>query len=256
MALTVLAATAVLSGLAPARVAVAASAAKPVPQAQASGQDYATTVRVHLTVTPGAAGENAYVAWVDDYDSGDPLDHGVRRAASSARCRRSPPSAPSRSRSDTPPTAAGAAAASSSRSPACGRSPRPSRRQAEGVTVPLSLRIRPAAADCSRPLRRERERRPPTKRVRPFSRGSGFARRALGECTGESREARGPPITGGAAMRRQTGAVLVVRAGRASQWPSSRCPPSPTRPRRRAATRSWWAGASSRPTSASSTASS
>jgi hypothetical protein len=28
---------------------------------------------VHLTVTPGAAGENAYVAWVDDYDSGDPL---------------------------------------------------------------------------------------------------------------------------------------------------------------------------------------
>ena len=73
VALTVLAATAVLSGLAPARVAVAASAAKPVPQAQASGQDYATTVRVHLTVTPGAAGENAYVAWVDDYDSGDPL---------------------------------------------------------------------------------------------------------------------------------------------------------------------------------------
>jgi len=73
VALAVLVATAVLSGLAPARVAIAASAAKPVPQAATSGHDYATTVRVHLTVTPGAAGENAYVVWVDDYDSGDPL---------------------------------------------------------------------------------------------------------------------------------------------------------------------------------------
>jgi copper transport protein len=72
-ALAVLAATAVLSGLAPARLAVAASAAEPAPQAAASGQDYATTVRVQLTVTPGSAGENAYVVWVDDYDSGDPL---------------------------------------------------------------------------------------------------------------------------------------------------------------------------------------
>lgn len=69
----VLAATAVLSGLAPARLAVAASGAPPAPQATASGEDYATTVRVQLTVTPGRAGENAYAAWVDDYDSGDPL---------------------------------------------------------------------------------------------------------------------------------------------------------------------------------------
>lgn len=73
VALAVLAATAVLSGLAPARVAVAASAAMPGPQAAVSGQDYATTVRVHLTVTPGTAGENAYVAMIDDYDSGEPL---------------------------------------------------------------------------------------------------------------------------------------------------------------------------------------
>ena len=28
---------------------------------------------MQLTVTPGSAGENAYVARVDDYDSGDPL---------------------------------------------------------------------------------------------------------------------------------------------------------------------------------------
>ena len=73
MALCVLAATALLSGLAPARLAVAAAGPSPAPQATASGQDYATTVRVQLTVTPGTAGENAYVAWVDDYDSGDPL---------------------------------------------------------------------------------------------------------------------------------------------------------------------------------------
>ena len=38
-----------------------------------SGQDYATTVRVQLTVSPGVAGDNRYVVWVDDYDTGDPL---------------------------------------------------------------------------------------------------------------------------------------------------------------------------------------
>jgi copper transport protein len=40
---------------------------------QATGSDYATTVRVTLTVSPGAAGPNRFAADVADYDTGDPL---------------------------------------------------------------------------------------------------------------------------------------------------------------------------------------
>ena len=75
VALTVLAATAVLSGLAPASTAATARSAAERQQdgVTASGSDYATTVRVELTLTPGRAGQNAYVLWADDYDTGDPL---------------------------------------------------------------------------------------------------------------------------------------------------------------------------------------
>jgi copper transport protein len=146
VALTVLAATAVLSGLAPARVAVAASAAKPVPQAQASGQDYATTVRVHLTVTPGAAGESAYVAWVDDYDSGDPLT-----TVSAVRLECSLPAEPSVSAVEIPlrRAADGSWRGRGLELAIAGlwRVTATIEKTAEGVTVPLSLRIRPAAAD-------------------------------------------------------------------------------------------------------------
>ncbi len=73
VALGVLAVTAVLSGLAPARIADAVPGARPATQVTASGSDYATSVRVELTLTPGVAGQNQYVLWVDDYDTGDPL---------------------------------------------------------------------------------------------------------------------------------------------------------------------------------------
>jgi copper transport protein len=76
VALGVLAATAVLSGLLPARTAdaIASGAVRePAGQVTASGSDYATSVRVTLTLTPGVAGRNDYVLWVDDYDTGDPL---------------------------------------------------------------------------------------------------------------------------------------------------------------------------------------
>ncbi len=82
VALTVLAATAVLSGLAPAGTAAAVRSAAERQQSEvtASGSDYATTVRVELTLTPGRAGRNAYVLWADDYDTGDPLSNGDLRA--------------------------------------------------------------------------------------------------------------------------------------------------------------------------------
>jgi copper transport protein len=75
VALAVLAATAVLSGLVPAGTAAALKPAAAAPEASvlASGHDYATSVRLELTLTPGRAGRNAYVLWVDDYDTGDPL---------------------------------------------------------------------------------------------------------------------------------------------------------------------------------------
>ena len=75
VALAVLAATAILSGLAPAGTAagVRSAAERQQGSVTASGSDYATTVRVELTLTPGRAGKNAYVLWVDDYDTGDPL---------------------------------------------------------------------------------------------------------------------------------------------------------------------------------------
>jgi copper transport protein len=57
-----------LSGLAPANVAAAAVAAPA--QVVVSGADYATTVRVHLTVTPGTVGANSFAAQVSDYASG------------------------------------------------------------------------------------------------------------------------------------------------------------------------------------------
>jgi copper transport protein len=74
VALGVLAATAVLSGLAPAVTAGAASGASTsATRLTVSGHDYATAVRVELTLTPGVAGRNDYTLWADDYDTGDPL---------------------------------------------------------------------------------------------------------------------------------------------------------------------------------------
>ena len=69
VAAAILGLTGFLSGLAPANVA-AASKASTAHQVVVSGADYATTVRVKLSVTPGTVGANAFVAQVTDYSSG------------------------------------------------------------------------------------------------------------------------------------------------------------------------------------------
>jgi len=73
VAAAILAATAVLSGLAPASSAVASMSPAGSPGTTVSGSDYATTVRAHLTVSPGAVGQNAYSLMIDGYDSGQPV---------------------------------------------------------------------------------------------------------------------------------------------------------------------------------------
>ena len=73
LAAGVLALTAVLSGLAPATSAVASGAAPTTSGVTLTQADYATTMRVHLTVSPAAVGQNSYSVMVDSYDSGQPL---------------------------------------------------------------------------------------------------------------------------------------------------------------------------------------
>jgi copper transport protein len=75
LAAAVLAAAALLSQLppgAPDGVAARPERAAP-PVLAASGADWATTVRVTLTVTPGAAGPNRFTATVADFDTGTVL---------------------------------------------------------------------------------------------------------------------------------------------------------------------------------------
>jgi copper transport protein len=67
----VLAATAVLAGLAPANTSAAAPADYGF-QAVAAGDDIARTVHVTLAATPGRVGRNAFVARVEDYTTGKP----------------------------------------------------------------------------------------------------------------------------------------------------------------------------------------
>jgi copper transport protein len=70
-------AAALLSELPPGATIGGAAAAGQQPAAppvlQATGSDYATTVRVTLTVSPGAPGPNRFAAAVADYDTGKPL---------------------------------------------------------------------------------------------------------------------------------------------------------------------------------------
>jgi copper transport protein len=72
----VLALTAVLVGLAPAFVSGAPQTAA-APGVTLTGSDYATTVTVHLTVTPGTVGRNEFVLAATEYGSDKPLT-GVR----------------------------------------------------------------------------------------------------------------------------------------------------------------------------------
>jgi copper transport protein len=80
LAAGVLLAAALLSELPPGASGAAAAGRRPAaaPMAlTATGNDYATSVRVTLTVSPGAAGPNSFQAAISDYDTGDPLP--VRR---------------------------------------------------------------------------------------------------------------------------------------------------------------------------------
>jgi putative copper export protein/methionine-rich copper-binding protein CopC len=73
LAACVLAVTAVLSQLPPGKFVVGRAAAKPPapPSVQVEGSDFATSVRIALTVSPGTPGPNSYTAKVTDYDSGE-----------------------------------------------------------------------------------------------------------------------------------------------------------------------------------------
>jgi copper transport protein len=74
LAAAVLAAAALLSQLAPGAPAGAAGARPAAPPVlAASGADWATTVRVTLTVSPGTAGPNRFTATVADFDTGTTL---------------------------------------------------------------------------------------------------------------------------------------------------------------------------------------
>ena len=71
-------ATGVLTQLAPATSLAAQAKQNANAQAQQSvvvtGHDFATSVRVRLTVTPGTVGQNRFDARVVDYDTGKPVD--------------------------------------------------------------------------------------------------------------------------------------------------------------------------------------
>jgi hypothetical protein len=73
LAACILAVTAVFSQLPPGKFVVERASAKPPapPSVQVEGSDFATSVRIALTATPGAAGPNSFAAKVTDYDSGE-----------------------------------------------------------------------------------------------------------------------------------------------------------------------------------------
>ena len=71
VAAVVLAVTGLLTGLAP--PSLTRGATSPVSAATATGNDYATSVLVHLEATPGLPGVNRFVAQVSDYDTRRPI---------------------------------------------------------------------------------------------------------------------------------------------------------------------------------------
>ena len=73
LAACILAVTAVLSQLPPGKFVVQQASAKPPapPSVQVEGSDFATSVRIGLSVTPGTPGPNTFTAKVTDYDSGE-----------------------------------------------------------------------------------------------------------------------------------------------------------------------------------------
>lgn len=74
VALGALTVAAALVNVAPPAEYAAAAAAAPPANIVATGSDYATTVKVTLTVTPGASGFNAFAMRVADYNSGSSVN--------------------------------------------------------------------------------------------------------------------------------------------------------------------------------------
>ncbi len=71
-ALGVFGLTGVLTGLPP--QPSKATTPEPAAHVMASGSDFATTMKVTLTITPGTPGANGFAATVTDFDTGAPLD--------------------------------------------------------------------------------------------------------------------------------------------------------------------------------------
>src|SRR4029453_16826714 len=73
LAACILLVTAVFSQLPPGKFVVEQTSAKPPapPAVQVEGTDFATSVRINLTVAPGTPGPNTFTAKVTDYDSGE-----------------------------------------------------------------------------------------------------------------------------------------------------------------------------------------
>jgi copper transport protein len=73
LAACILVVTAVLSQLPPGKFVVEQASAKPAAPAsvQVEGSDFATSVRIALTASPGIVGPNNFTAKVTDYDSGE-----------------------------------------------------------------------------------------------------------------------------------------------------------------------------------------
>src|SRR5262249_25900109 len=67
-------ATAALVDLAPPVQVAAASVDAQPPRVVADGSDYATTVRLAVSLAPGLVGFNQFDVRLTDYDTGDPLD--------------------------------------------------------------------------------------------------------------------------------------------------------------------------------------
>jgi len=72
LAAVVIGVAAVLTALAPPSYSTAV-AAPSTPQIVAAGQDFGTTVRVRLVITPGYPGSNRFTVSVRDYDTGQPV---------------------------------------------------------------------------------------------------------------------------------------------------------------------------------------
>jgi copper transport protein len=74
LAAAILGLTGVLTQLPPAS-SVASASKPPVPQqVVVRGNDFATSVRVRLVITPGTVGPNRFAALITDYDSGRPVE--------------------------------------------------------------------------------------------------------------------------------------------------------------------------------------